>query len=151
MGTIDLMKKKSTNKTEQITKYKTLVQSGRGNKVKIKKSNFIASAYNITKVEDKTRILEEVTKEMKKASHNAWALRCETSSGIWEDSSDDGEVSGCAGKPIMVTLQQLQLVNILVIVTRYYGGINLGPAGLIKAYSSTARQLIENIGYEDIE
>ena len=86
---------------------------------------------------------------MKKATHNAWALRCETPTGIWEESSDDEEVTGCAGKPIMMILQQLQLVNVLVIVTRYYGGINLGPAGLIKDYSPTAKELLENIGFED--
>ncbi len=86
---------------------------------------------------------------MKKASHNAWALRCETDTGIWEESSDDGEVSGCAGKPIMNILQHMGVVNVLVVVTRYYGGINLGPAGLIRAYSSTAKELLENIGFTD--
>lgn len=142
------MKNKKVKKTSHEDNYNHLAQSGRGSKVVIKKSQFIASAYKITKVEEKTDILERVKKEMKKASHNAWALRCETPTGIWEDSSDDGEVSGCAGKPIMTILQHLQVVNILVIVTRYYGGINLGPAGLIKAYSSTAKQLVETIGFE---
>lgn len=143
------MKNKNKNKREQDVNFKQIVQSGRGMKVIIKKSQFIASAYKIRKVEEKTEILENIKKEMKKASHNAWALRCETPTGIWEDSSDDGEVSGCAGKPIMTILQQLQIINVLVIVTRYYGGINLGPAGLIKAYSSTAKQLVENIGFEE--
>lgn len=142
------MKNKIKNKQEQQVNFKQLRQSGRGMKVVIKKSQFIATAYKVKKVEEKTELLEQVTKEMKKASHNAWALRCETPTGIWEDSSDDGEVSGCAGKPIMTILQHLELVNVLVVVTRYYGGINLGPAGLIKAYSSTAKQLVENIGFE---
>lgn len=117
-------------------------------KVKIKKSTFIASAYKIKAIENKTDILLQIKNEMKKASHNAWALRYVTPQGIWEDSSDDGEVSGCAGKPILFILQHLQLVNIMVVVTRYYGGINLGPAGLRKAYSNTAKNLIELIGYD---
>ena len=142
------MKKNKINKSGQEGNYKILVQSGRGNKVTIKKSKFIASAYKITKVDDKIGILVTIRKEMKKATHNAWALRCETETGIWEEASDDGEVSGCAGKPILTILQHLEIINVLVIVTRYYGGINLGPAGLIKAYSSTAKQLLENIGFE---
>ena len=139
---------KNKHKQDTESNFKELCQSGRGMKVVIKKSQFIASAYKISKVEEKKEILEKIKKEMKKASHHAWALRCETPMGIWEDSSDDGEVSGCAGKPIMTILQQLQIINVLVVVTRYYGGINLGPAGLIKAYSSTAKQLVENIGFE---
>ena len=142
------MKKILSKKTGKEVNYKKLLQSGRGNKVTIKKSKFVATAYKIVNVEEKIELLENIKKEMKKATHNAWALRCETSTGIWEDSSDDGEVLGCAGKPIMLILQQLQIVNVLVVVTRYYGGINLGPAGLIKAYSSTAKQLLENIGFE---
>ena len=128
------MKKKLNKKTDKEENYKKLLQSGRGNKVTIKKSKFVATAYKIAKVEEKIELLENIKKEMKKATHNAWALRCETSTGIWEDASDDGEVSGCAGKPIMNILQHLQIANVLVIVTRYYGAINLGPAGLIKAY-----------------
>lgn len=143
------MKNKRKSKSKQDPEnFRQLLQSGRGMKVVIKKSQFIATAYKITKVEEKGELLDKVKREMKKATHNAWALRCETPTGIWEDSSDDGEVSGCAGRPIMTILQQLQIVNVLVIVTRYYGGINLGPAGLIKAYSSTAKQLLENIGFE---
>jgi putative IMPACT (imprinted ancient) family translation regulator len=136
------------NKSNTEINLRELLQSGRGQKIKIKKSVFIATAYKIKVVEDKIEILEKIKKEMKKATHNAWALRCKTTSGIWEDASDDGEVSGCASKPIMIVLQQLHLINVMIIVTRYYGGVNLGPAGLIKAYSSTTRQIIENIGFE---
>ncbi len=143
------MKKKIDKQIDNNKSLKEIVQSGRGNKITIKKSKFIASAYKITKVEEKLDILENIKKEMKKATHNAWALRCETATGIWEESSDDGEVSGCAGKHIMLILQQLHIKNVLVIVTRYYGGINLGPAGLIRAYSSTAKQLLENIGLKE--
>ena len=139
--------KKAQKKEEE--QPKILLQSGRGPKVTIKKSKFIATAYVITKVEEKTEHLETIKKEMKKASHNSWALRCETPTGIWEESSDDGEVSGCAGKPLMSILQHLHLVNVLVVVTRYYGGINLGPAGLIRAYSSTSKELLEMIGFEE--
>lgn len=143
------MKQKQKINQNNEDNFKQLRQSGRGIKVVFKKSQFIATAYKIRKVEERIEILANIKKEMKKATHNAWALRCETPIGIWEDSSDDGEVYGCAGKPIMTILQHLKLVNVLVIVTRYYGGINLGPAGLIKAYSSTAKQLVENIGFEE--
>lgn len=143
------MKKQTKKKPDEKDSTRELRQSGRGNKVVIKKSRFIASAYTITDISEKSEILESINKDMKKASHNAWAMRCETATGIWEESSDDGEVAGCAGKPIMNIVQHLQLVNVLVVVTRYYGGINLGPAGLIRAYSSTAKDLLENIGFRE--
>ena len=143
-----MKKTKKSNAGQDNTK-RYLKQSGRSPKVTIKKSKFIASAYKITHLGEKVELLEQIQKEMKKASHSAWALRCETPTGIWEEASDDGEVSGCAGKPIMNILQHLGVVNVLVVVTRYYGGINLGPAGLIRAYSSTAKELLENIGFTD--
>ena len=66
------MKKKIDKQIDNNKSLKEIVQSGRGNKITIKKSKFIASAYKITKVEEKLDILENIKKEMKKATHNAW-------------------------------------------------------------------------------
>ena len=139
---------KNKNKIEKEESLKKLRQSGRGPKIKIKNSIFIASAYEINDIKLRTSILDRNKIELKKATHYAWALRIESQNGVWEESSDDGEVSGCAGKPILFILQQLKIINALVIVTRYYGGIHLGPAGLIKAYSATAKNLLESIGFD---
>lgn len=90
-------------------------------------------------------LYKKTSEEFKKATHNAFAYRI----GYpveWEESSDDGEVKGCAGLPIMNILRNKEITNILVIVTRFYGGIKLGPAGLIRSYSHCATDLIDKIG-----
>eukprot|EP01036_Dinobryon_divergens_P028914 gene28914-37933_t len=71
-----------------------------------------------------------------KASHNCWAFR---QSSIIERSSDDGEPTGTAGKPILNILQAENICEAVVLVTRYYGGIQLGAGGLIRAYGNAAK------------
>ncbi len=63
---------------------------------------------------------------------------------IYEKQSDDGEPTGTAGAPILNILKKKELSNILVVVTRYFGGILLGTGGLVKAYSEAAISAIEN-------
>lgn len=119
--------------------------SGRSLKYKVKKSRFICSIYKIKAKKEAEFYLKKNNEEFKKATHNAFAYRIGNPIE-WEESSDDGEVKGCAGLPLMNLLRNLNLTNILVIVTRYYGGIKLGPANLIKHYSKCAADLIEIIG-----
>jgi putative IMPACT (imprinted ancient) family translation regulator len=66
------------------------------------------------------------------------------------DCHDDGEVHRTAGEPILNVLGQMKVVNVLMVVTRYYGRIQLGPAGLTRMYSGTARDLLNNIELEEI-
>ena len=129
---------------------KTITESGRGPKVKIKKSIFISTIYHINSKEDVEASLSKVQEEFRKATHNAYAYRL-GNPVTWEESYDDGEVKGCAGKPIMNILQKQQITNILVIVTRFYGGVKLGPVGLIRAYSHSASELISAIGLKELE
>ena len=117
----------------------------RGPKIKISKSIFIATIFPIsTEAEFKTR-LDEIKKDFSKASHNAWAYRFLEGDKIFSDFHDDGEVKGTAGRILMQHLEKTLLVNVLLIVTRFYGGINLGKGGLIRSYSRTAMDLLENI------
>lgn len=129
---------------------RTIKESGRGEKIVAKKSRFFCSIYKVTTRQEAEDFLERMREEFPKASHHAYAYRL-GSPVHWEDSSDDGEVRGCAGKPIMTILKRKKLTNLIVVVTRYYGGINLGSGGLIKNYSKCARQLIELIGTKKIE
>lgn len=129
---------------------KTIAESGRGPKRKIKKSIFIATIFRIASKNDVEENLSKIQEEFKKATHNAYAYRI-GNPVTWEESSDDGEVKGCAGKPIMNILQKQEITNTLVIVTRFYGGVKLGPGGLIRAYSKTASGLITAIGLENLE
>jgi putative IMPACT (imprinted ancient) family translation regulator len=64
---------------------------------------------------------------------------------IIADCHDDGEVHKTAGEPILNVLGNRDMINILLVVTRFYGRIHLGPAGLIRRYSGTARDLLDNI------
>lgn len=109
-----------------------------------KKSKFIA---NLVKVEDKIQVENEISKIKKKyhdARHNCIAYRIITKEGVIEKSSDDGEPSGTAGMPMLNILQKNNLCNILIVVTRYFGGILLGTGGLVRAYSDATIKAIEN-------
>lgn len=109
-----------------------------------KKSRFIA---NLVRVEDKIQVENEISKIKKKyhdARHNCIAYRIITKEGVIEKSSDDGEPSGTAGMPMLNILQKNNLCNILIVVTRYFGGILLGTGGLVRAYSDATIKAIEN-------
>ncbi len=132
-----------------VQKMKTINDSGRGPKIKIKKSIFITTIFHISSQDEAQQHLIKIQEEFRKATHNAYAFRLGNPIS-WEESSDDGEVKGCAGKPIMNILQKQELTNILVVVTRFYGGVKLGPGGLIRAYSKSAAGLIKIIGLKEL-
>lgn len=129
---------------------RTINQKIRGPKIKIKKSRFIATIIPVNSYEEIEMELENINKEMKKASHNAYAYRIMENSKLREDLHDDGEVPTCGGLPILNVLRHENLINVILIVTRFYGGINLGKGGLIRAYSGTAKDLVENIELVEI-
>eukprot|EP01038_Epipyxis_sp_PR26KG_P006128 gene6128-8447_t len=83
-----------------------------------------------------------------KASHNCWAYRSSPtdSSGIFYRSNDDGEPSGTAGRPILQTIESENLVNVAVLVKRYFGGIKLGTGGLIRAYGLSSKNALLRAG-----
>ncbi|MHA1212559.1 MAG: IMPACT family protein [Candidatus Heimdallarchaeota archaeon] len=128
---------------------KIIKESARGHKQVEKKSIFIGTVYKVYSKEEAVSFLNKTKQEFAKASHNAYAYRIGNPVN-WEESSDDGEVKGCAGKPIMVILRKRNITNTIVIVTRFYGGINLGPGGLIRNYSKCASNLIETVGLLEI-
>lgn len=101
-----------------------------------KKSKFIANIFYIESKEEAEKLIKEVNKKYHDARHNCYAYRVITSDGIIEKASEDGEPSGTAGAPMLNILSKNELANVLVIVTRYFGGILLGTGGLVKAYSS---------------
>ena len=120
-----------------------------------KKSKFIANIFYVESKEEAESMIKEVNKKYHDARHNCYAYRIFTNEGIIEKSSDDGEPSGTAGAPMLNILSKNGLVNILVIVTRYFGGILLGTGGLVRAYSQATNSAIEKaeiikkeLGYE---
>ena len=88
--------------------------------------------------------IKEIKKKYYDARHNCFAYRIIEGENIVQRSSDDGEPSGTAGAPILNILEKNNMVNILVVVTRYFGGILLGTGGLVKAYSEATLKSIEN-------
>lgn len=108
-----------------------------------KKSKFIANLFYIENSYEAEKIIKETKKKYFDARHNCIAYRVIERGQIIEKSSDDGEPSGTAGAPMLTILQKNDLVNVLIIVTRYFGGILLGTGGLVRAYSNSLLQAIE--------
>ena len=111
-----------------------------------KKSKFIANVFYVESREESEEIIKKINKQYHDARHNCYAYRVITSDGIIEKASDDGEPSGTAGAPMLTILSKNNLANVLVIVTRYFGGILLGTGGLVKAYSESCSLGIEKAG-----
>lgn len=113
--------------------------------ITVKKSKFIC---NLIKVESQKEAEEQIKIIKKKyydARHNCVAYRVEENNIIVEKASDDGEPSGTAGGPMLNILQKNNLCNILVVVTRYFGGILLGTGGLVRAYSDSMQNALEKV------
>lgn len=106
----------------------------------IKKSRFIAHAARVTSQAESLDFFESIADQQ--ASHNCWAWRI----NFQVRSSDDGEPSGTAGRPILNVIERRQLENVMVVVTRHFGGIKLGAGGLVRAYSGTAAKCLDRAG-----
>lgn len=101
-----------------------------------KKSRFIANLFYVESTQEAENVIKEIRKKYYDAKHNCIAYRIIENERIEERANDDGEPSGTAGAPMLNILQKNNLANILIIVTRYFGGILLGTGGLVRAYSA---------------
>ena len=115
-----------------------------------KKSKFIANIYFAQTMEEAENIIKETKKKYYDARHNCSSYRVLEKGNIIEKYSDDGEPAGTAGAPMLNILQKKDLVNVVVIVTRYFGGILLGTGGLVRAYSEVTQKAIEEANLIDI-
>ena len=111
------------------------------NIIEIKKSKFLAFAYSVGSEEEVDKILDNLRAEHRSANHVTYAYVLFSPSV--EKCSDDGEPSGTAGKPILENIKRKGLQNVLVVVVRYFGGIKLGAGGLVRAYSNSAKEVLE--------
>lgn len=109
--------------------------------ITIKRSKFIAQAFPTATIDEVNSILKEIRKKYSDANHNCFAYFIGNDKNTFRY-SDDGEPNGTAGKPIATAIQDHDLTNILVIVTRYFGGIKLGTSGLFRAYYEAAKESI---------
>lgn len=108
-----------------------------------KKSRFIANAYNVESKEEAEEKIKQIKKKYYDAKHNCFAFSIIEENNVILKSSDDAEPSGTAGEPILNVIKKNNLKNILIVVTRYFGGILLGTGGLTRAYSNAASSVIE--------
>jgi uncharacterized YigZ family protein len=118
------------------------IRSRERQEIKIKGSSFIATAIPVLSKEHALRELDDIRAEFFDASHNCFAYRLGRD-GMEFRASDDGEPSGSAGKPILFMLQKFDVSDILLIVTRYFGGTKLGIGGLARAYTDAADAVLQ--------
>lgn len=109
-----------------------------------KKSKFIANIFHVETRDEAENIIKETRKKYSDARHNCYAYSILDKTTNITKSSDDGEPSGTAGVPILNVIVNKKLYNVLIIVTRYFGGILLGTGGLVRAYTNSAVEVINN-------
>ena len=110
-----------------------------------KKSKFIATIFKVESELEAVKIINETKKKCNKASHNVYAYNILQDNGqVISRYSDDKEPKGTAGRPILFFLNQKNLYNVLVIVTRYFGGTLLGKSRLIRSYVKSVEFALEN-------
>jgi uncharacterized YigZ family protein len=122
--------------------YKTIRSLSHGI-YKEKGSKFIAEAWPVTEESEIKIIMENTRKEHHEARHHCYAYLLGQDGLMWR-ANDDGEPSGSAGRPILGQIKSHGLTNVLIIVSRYFGGTLLGVSGLINAYRSAASSALEN-------
>ena len=124
--------------------YKTVRKQAEAVQV-IDKSRFIAHVFPVESREETDAFLAEIREKYKDATHNVPAMVIGDKSQIqW--ASDDGEPQGTSGAPMVQMMVKEGLTNLIVVVTRYFGGIKLGTGGLVRAYTSSAKLGLEAAG-----
>lgn len=108
-----------------------------------KRSKFLTFAFHVTSEEEVKQYVAEFRKKYYDARHVCWAYMLGADRTDFR-ANDDGEPSSTAGKPILGQINKNELTDILIIVVRYYGGVNLGTSGLIVAYRTAAAEAIAN-------
>jgi uncharacterized YigZ family protein len=117
--------------------------------IKVKGSRFIAESRLVKTVEEATGRLEGIRKREYQATHHCPAYHIGLGNDAVFKYSDDGEPSGTAGKPIYDVIAGRDLTNILVVVTRYFGGTKLGTGGLVRAYGDAAKAVLDKSGVKE--
>lgn len=127
-----------------LEQYHTIKKTGEY-EIVIDKSRFICSASRAETEEAAQLFIAQVKKAHHQASHNCSAYLI-GDRDQYQKANDDGEPSGTAGVPMLEVLKKRQLKNIVVVVTRYFGGIKLGTGGLVRAYGHSVSEAMNNIG-----
>ena len=138
-----------------MSNYKTLHKFGVDEYI-VEKSTFIGYAKPIKTEEEAIEFINEIKKKHKDSTHNVWAYTIGENMNI-QRYSDDGEPQGTAGIPTLEVIKKEDLRDVVVVVTRYFGGIKLGAGGLVRAYTKGAKVgieagiVIEKVKYSEVK
>ncbi|MBC6934231.1 MAG: YigZ family protein [Chloroflexi bacterium] len=111
----------------------------------VSNSRFIATAACVTSSDEARQFIQRIRSDMPDASHHVYAFRVGYGNSIIEGMSDDGEPSGTAGPPVLTVLRGSDIGDVIIVVTRYFGGTKLGTGGLVRAYSDAARAVLASL------
>lgn len=111
-------------------------------------SRFLATADRAESVEEARAFLREIRAEMPDASHHCYAFSVGFGPSVTEGMSDDGEPSGTAGRPMLAVVRGSGLGDLVVVVTRYFGGTKLGTGGLVRAYTAATQAVLAELPTE---
>lgn len=123
---------------------RTIAHDGQ-HEIEILKSRFICSVFRVADDVEARAHLEQLRKRFWDANHNCYAYII-GEGGRLQKASDDGEPSGTAGVPMLEVLKRRELVDVLAVVTRYFGGTKLGAGGLIRAYGRSVTEGLNEVG-----
>ena len=124
-------------------KFKTILEKNKTAEIIEKKSRFIANLFYVETPQEAEDKIKQIKKKYYDAKHNCFAYITLNGNEIQKKCSDDGEPSGTAGAPMLEILEKQSVYNVVVIVTRYFGGILLGTGGLVRAYSESLKEAIK--------
>lgn len=124
-----------------IEQYKT-IKNSQWIKLNIKNSKFHGRIYPISSFDDVSTIIKDVEDEFRKSTHIVYAYRLIEEDSVREYATDAGEPTYSSGPPILKVLAGEELLNVLLVVVRYFGGTKLGIGGLIKAYTEVAQKAV---------
>ena len=124
-------------------KFKTILEKNTPTEIIEKKSRFIANLFYVETPQEAENKIKQIKKKYYDAKHNCFAYITLNENEIQKKCSDDGEPSGTAGAPMLEILEKQSIYNVVVIVTRFFGGILLGTGGLVRAYSDSLKEAIK--------
>lgn len=112
-------------------------------------SRFITTIGRVNSVEDTKAFLAQIRAEMPDASHHVYAFRIGYGNSTIEGMSDDGEPTGTSGPPVLSVLRGSKVGDVMIVVTRYFGGTKLGTGGLVRAYTEAAQVALADLAIEE--
>jgi len=121
--------------------YFTIQSPLRAPDMRVKGSRFIASIFPVANKNEIEHAVDSLRKEFHDARHHSFAYRVGADAKLIR-AADDGEPNGTAGRPILLVLTSQKLTNVLLVVSRYFGGTKLGTGGLARAYAEAAQQAV---------